>query len=103
MLGLTNVGVDRRKLLDFFRLGDFCFLLVCVPMLNPHEEAFILVVHWSMDCPVKTFQPLQLHRVQVLDGDAAHFCPGSILESIVVKELAAEQEASCQHSVDRAR
>lgn len=39
-------------------------------------------------------------RVELLDGDAAHFGPGPILKRVVVEELAPEEQCNGQHSPD---
>jgi hypothetical protein len=65
-----------------------------MPVIYPHEKPLILVIHRPVDGPVETLEPLQFHPVQVMDGNAAHFRPRSILECIIVKELASEEETS---------
>jgi hypothetical protein len=44
-----------------------------------------------MDLPVEVGQPLKFHNVQLVHRNAADFSPGSILESVVIEELAPEK------------
>src|SRR5271155_5050786 len=101
-LSVANVGIDGCELLNLFRLGNLCLFLICVPVFDPHEETLILVIHWPMNGPVETFEPLQFHGVQVLNRNAADLSPRSILERIVIKEFASKEETGCQHAVDGA-
>ena len=55
---MANVGIDGRKRLDFFRLGNLGLLLVRMPVFYPHEEPLILVIHGPVDGPVETLEPL---------------------------------------------
>lgn len=53
-----------------------------------------------VDLPLEAKEPLELHGVEISDGNAADFSPGAVLEGVVVEELAAEQEAGSEHTVD---
>lgn len=99
----VNVRLDRGKLLHLLDFGELCLLLIGVPMLDPHEEALVFIVHDAVDLPVEVCQPLQLHHVQFLNGNAANFGPRSVLKGVVIKELAAKKQTSCEHAVDSAR
>jgi hypothetical protein len=98
----VNIRLDGGQLLHLLHFGKLCLFLVSVPVTDPHEKALVFVVHHSMDLPVKVGQPLQLHHVQLVNRNAAHFSPRSVLESVVVKELAAEKQACCKHTIDGA-
>ena len=55
----------------------------------PRHETILLVMNTVMDLPLKSKEPIQLHRVQFGDRNVADFCPGSILKRIIIEELAA--------------
>ena len=95
--------VDGSKLMLFLRPERFRFHLIVLPMINPDKEAFVLIVHGTVYAPVEAFEPLQLHNVELADGDAAYFSPGSVLESVVIKKFAAEQQTRSEHTIDCAR
>ena len=96
-------GVDGSELLLFLHLERHCFLLIDLPVSTPDIEALALIIHRTMNAPVETFEPLQLHSVELMDGNAAHFGPGSVLESVVIKKFAAKQQTCGKHAIDGAR
>lgn len=99
----ADVGLDGCQFLQLFGLGKLSLLFVGVPMLYPHEETLLFVVHHTMNLPVEVGEPLKFHHVELLDGDAANFSPGSVLKCVVVEELAAKEKAGGEHAIDRAR
>lgn len=88
-MAAVNVRLDGSQLLHLLDLGKLSLLFVGMPMFNPHKEAFIFIVHHTVDFPVEVRQPLQFQHIQFMHRDAAHFSPRTVLERIVVKELAA--------------
>ena len=78
-------------------------LLVLQPVLSPHRETIPLVEDASMNGPFEVEQPLELHLIQLGNGDAADFSPGAILESVVVQKFATKEQRYREHSVDRSR
>ena len=98
-----NIGLNGSELLHILDLGQLCRLvLVDVPVIYPREKPFVFVIHHTVDLPVELGEPLQLHLVEFMYRNAADFSPGSILERVVIEKLAAKEQASCKHSVDRA-
>ena len=45
-----------------------------------------------MDLPVEISKPLQLHHVQLVNRDAADFRPGAVLEGVIIKKFAAQEQ-----------
>lgn len=85
-----NVGVDWCELVVALGLCKLCLLFVSMPMFDPHEEALIWVVHQTVNLPVEILEPVQLHRVELLNRDITDFGPRPILERVIVQELAAK-------------
>ena len=73
-----------------------------MPILNPHEEALLRIVHRPVDRPVEAHEPLQFHAIELLNWNAADFSPGSILEGIIVEKFASQKETSREHAIDSA-
>lgn len=53
-------------------------------MSLPRHESIILGVNTLVNLPVEAEEPLELHGVEVCDGNAADFGPGAVLEGVVV-------------------
>lgn len=86
-----------------FRLSVLCLFLVVVPMLDPHKEALVRIVHEAMDLPVEILEPLEFHAVQFMNRNVGDLGPGSVLECIVIEKLATEQKACRQHLHETSR
>jgi hypothetical protein len=99
----VKIRLDGSKLLHLFDFGQLRLFFVHVPMIDPREKALIFIVHHAMDFPTEVGQPLQLHHVELVYRDAADFSPRSVLESVIVKEFAAEEQGCCEHTIDSAR
>jgi hypothetical protein len=84
----TEIRVEWRQL-DRFNSSS----LVKFPFFPMSEERIeaINLIRVFVEAPVDSYQPLHLHLVELSNRDVAHFRPGTILECIVVEELAAEK------------
>lgn len=89
-MAASDAGFERSQLVHFLDLGKLGLFFVCMPVLNPHEEAFVFVIHHAVDLPVECGKPDQFHRVELMHRNAADFGPRSVLEGVVVEELAAQ-------------
>lgn len=95
--------LDRSQLLQLLDFGELGLLFVRMPVFDPHEETLLVLVHHSVDFPVEVCEPLQFHRVEFMDGNAAHFGPRAILEGVVIEEFATEEKAGSEHAVHGTR
>lgn len=69
------------------------------PVGLPRHEPILLIVDAFVNFPIKPFQPIQLHGVQLCDRDVADLRPRAILESVVIKKLASQEERGREHSI----
>lgn len=95
----TDASLNRCQLLHLLHFGQLSLFFIGMPVLDPHEEAFLFVVHHAVDFPVEVCQPLYFHHVQLLDRDAADLSPRSILEGVVIEKFAAEEETRSEHTI----
>ena len=102
--GAGNVGLDRRhkggqafavglSLLQLLRLQPF--LPVCQPGI-----VILALIEVDVQTPANHTEPLIFQSVELLDGNAAHFGPGLVLESVVIQKLASKQQSDGQHAPD---
>ena len=96
----TEVGLDGGKFLCLLDLCSLGLLRICVPMVNPLEEAFVVIVHQAVDFPVEALEPGKFHLVQLLNRNAADFSPRSILKCVVIQKLGAQKQTGRQHLKD---
>jgi hypothetical protein len=76
--------LDRFNGSSLVKLPFFPMSKECVKAIN--------LIRVFVKAPVDSHQPLHLHLVELSNGDVAHFRPGTILECIVVEELASEKK-----------
>lgn len=67
------------------------------PVVKP---GLVILAHVKVDVetPAHGLEPLALEGVELRDGNATNFGPGAVLERVVVKELAAQEERNGQIS-----
>ena len=89
-IAAAQVRLDWCKLLHFF--GSCCLLVrfVQMPVLNPLEEPFFIIVHHGVNLPIEPSEPVELHVVEVFHRNAADFRPRAVLKRIVVQEFGAQ-------------
>jgi hypothetical protein len=73
-----------------------------LPVGQPGSKPILLVVNALVDLPVKCKEPVELHGVQLTDGDVADLSPGFVLECVVVQELASQEQSHREHAIDLA-
>lgn len=73
-----------------------------LPMGLPSHKPVLLVVDTFVKLPVERKKPIQFHRVQVRNWDAANLRPRTVLEGVVVEELAAKDKRDREHTVELA-
>ena len=94
-----DVGVDGRKGGQAVESGcalEILLLEPVAPVLEPRVVVLALI-EVDVQVPGDGLQPLVLKRIQLRDRDATHFRPRAVLEGVVIKELAAQEQADSQH------
>ena len=94
-----NVGIDGREGSQPIEGGRALEVLLfepVTPVLQPRVVVLALV-KVDVQVPSDGLQPLMLERIKLRDRDAAHFRPRAVLEGVVIKELAAQEQAYRQH------
>lgn len=70
-----ELGLDGCKLVHLLGLSVLGFCLVHMPVFDPVKEAFVFLIHESVNLPVEPLQPVELHHVQFNNRNAADLCP----------------------------
>ena len=77
-------------------------LLVLLPLLPAVQPSIIVLapVQIDIEAPTDRTEPFLLQGVELLDGNTTGLGPRTVLERVVIKKLAAKEQADGQHSPD---
>jgi len=75
-------------------------ILEDLPVIPTGKPSLVVgaIIQVDVEAPARLLQPLMFQSVELSYGDAAHLRPRTVLEGVVVQELAAEQQRDRQHA-----
>jgi hypothetical protein len=73
-----------------------------LPVGQPGSKPILLIMNALVDLPVKCKEPVELHGIQLTNGDVADLSPGFVLECVVIQEFASQEQSHREHAIDLA-
>lgn len=94
-----DVGVDGGEGSEAFQGSTALEVLLLKPVAPVLEPRVVVgaLIEVDVQVPRNRFQPLVLEGIELGDGNATDLGPRSVLEGVVVQELAAQEETNGQH------
>lgn len=84
-------AVEGSLPLDVLPLAPF------TPAIKPSIEV-LAGIEVDIEVPLHRLKPFMLHRIEFRHSDAADFRPRSVLECVVIQELASQKKTDRQHT-----